>query len=87
MSTASRIIRHYASLIHWHDGLVNAAACYRTEKATGIEWSPEERIKLHEASRLVEQAKTIVNELYANRIGKAVTYDVRNGKWGAPSRK
>jgi hypothetical protein len=80
-SKARPIIRHYATLIYWYDGLVRAASCWRTMEAAGFEWSEEERNKLCDASIQLEKAKDIVDALYSKRIGDATTFDVRNGQW------
>lgn len=78
---AKAIIKYYASLVYWCDGLEKAAACWRATEATGIEYTDEEKQKMHQASAYLSSAKKLVNEVYSARIGAAVTQDVRCGEW------
>lgn len=80
MSQSSRIIKYYRRLHYWCSGLEKAAACYRAEEEAGVTYTDDERAKVCEANRHLETAKRLVNEVYATRIGKAVTSDIRSGE-------
>ncbi len=73
---STRIQRRFAKIVHAHDALTSATACHRTEK-DGVDYSDEERLKMHEAAKLLRQAAEIVSGVYAGVIGKAVVSDIR----------
>lgn len=78
--SAKKIINHYALMSRAVDHLHAVSSCFRAEKS-GVEYTEEERKKMHEAARLLSQAKDIVTEIYTTRIGRAVTAEIRcNGK-------
>lgn len=79
MSQSKQLIKYYRLLVFWCDKLENASACYKAKEVAKIEYTDDERVRLHQASHHLSEAKRLVNEIYSKRIGEAVTYDVRIG--------
>jgi hypothetical protein len=81
--SASKLIEVYRGAMYWAKNLERATSCWRANEVAGVEFSSEERTKLHEASQHYQKAKAIYSEVWAARIGARVAAEIRSGEWGA----
>lgn len=77
---SKRIIEHFGKINRAYDHLTDLTACIRTEKA-GVEYSPEERTRVHLARSKLYEAKTEFVAVWEVKIGKAVVHDILIGEW------
>lgn len=69
--TSKQLIRSYRILNFWRTGLWRALYAH-------MRWfTPEQRAKLYEADRLIDEAEMKIREVFEPEIGKMITYEIR----------
>lgn len=68
---------YYSRVSFWYNGLCRITACWRVFEQTHVTYSEEERLKIDEVNRLLDRAEKIFSEVWASRIGKATTDEIR----------
>ena len=57
----------YRRVHYWYDGLTELTSCWKTEEQTGIEYTPEERAKIHAAMGHLDTAQKLYSEIWSKR--------------------
>lgn len=77
-TNAMKTIALYARMNRDLKRLWKSCACWRAGDI-GIEFTPEERVLLNEASRSLDKATDCITQIYSKRIGEQVTSEIRLG--------
>jgi hypothetical protein len=68
---SSKMIARLKSAKFFAGRMQDSLSCWRVEQ-DGFKYTEEQNKKMHEASRLYWQAKKLVDEVYAEMIGKQI---------------